>query len=151
MTEKKEFTYEIGGKKYIQKPMFLGQIRQLMNLMQGIVIPHDIDTMGLVSLLGDKLPLALAIVLTPEGVSLKDKDIHSLASEIEFEISPETSLQAVEDFFVCNPVPSLLERLGGMAEKISKAMSKETGLKNSSAPLPEEILPKETESSGATH
>ena len=151
MAEKKDFVYEIGEKLYLQKPLVLGQIRQMMKAIEGLVIPGEVNPLGLIPVLGDKLPLALAIVLTPEGVSLKDKDIHSLASEIEFEISPETSLQAVEDFFVCNPVPSLLERLGGMAEKISKAMSKETGLKNSSAPLPEEILPKETESSGATH
>lgn len=144
------YTYEIGGKTYTQRPLVLGQISQLMSLMKGLIIPHDIDTLGLVSLLGNKLPQAVAVVLTPEGVSLKDKDVNALTAELEFEISPEQTIQVVEDFFVLNPIVSLLERLSGMTEKISKAMIKttETGLKSSSAPLPEEILPKETASSG---
>ena len=142
-----EFKYEIGGVIYTQRPLVLGQIRQLMNLMKGIIIPHDIDTMGLVSLRGDKLPQAVAIVITPEGMSLKDKDVKALTDEIEFEISPEMSMQVVEDFFTGNPIVSLLEKLNIAVGKIGEKM-KETGLKSSSAPLPEETSPKETASSG---
>ena len=142
-----EFKYEIGGVIYTQRPLVLGQIRQLMNLMKGIIIPHDIDTMGLVSLLGDKLPQAVAIVITPEGMSLKDKDVKALTDEIEFEISPEMSMQVVEDFFTGNPIVSLLEKLNIAVGKIGEKM-KQTGLKNSSAPLPEATSPKETTSSG---
>lgn len=145
-----EFKYEIGGKTYTQKPLVLGQIRQLMNLMKGIVIPHDIDTPGLVSLLGDKLPQTIAVVITPEDMRLKDKDVKTLATEIEFEISPEQAIQVVEDFFDCNPIVSLLERLRKTAGKISEKM-KETGLNKSASSSPVEILSSETPSSGDIH
>lgn len=143
----KTFQYDIGGKKYIQRPLVLGQIRQLMRAIEGVRIPQDIDTIGLISALGNKLPIAIAIVLTDE-TPLKDKDIDSLASQIEFEISPETTAQVVEDFFACNPIVSLLERISGMANKISETI-KVTGLESSSASSAEETLQKETQSSGA--
>ena len=145
-----EFKYEIGGKTYIQKPLVLGQISQLISLMKGLVIPHDIAPMGLVSLLGDKLPIAIAIVLTPEGMKLKDKDINALTDEIEFEISPEQTIQVIEDFFVCNPIVSLLEKLNEAVGKIGEKM-KETGLSKSASSSPEATLPKETASSGVIH
>jgi hypothetical protein len=143
----KTFEYDIGGKKYIQRPLVLGQIRQLMRAIEGVRIPQDIDTIGLISALGDKLPIAIAIVLTDE-TPLKDKNIDSLASQIEFEISPETTMQVVEDFFACNPIASLLERISGMANKISETI-KVTGLEISSASSAEETLQKETQSCGA--
>lgn len=144
-----EFKYEIGGKTYTQKPLVLGQIRQLMSLMKGIVIPHDIGIPGLISLLGDKLPRAIVIVLCEEGKALKDKNLEHLESEIEFEISPEQAIQVVEDFFDSNPIVSLLERLKETAGKISEKM-KETGLNKSASSSPVEILPSETPSSGDT-
>lgn len=131
------FEYEIGGKKYIQKPLVLGQIRQMMNIMQGVVIPDDADTLRIIAALGDKLSKAIAITITPEGVAVKDKDINSLAAEIEFELSTETTVQVIEDFFSCNPIASLLERLGGIAEKITSQMDK-TGLKKSASSFQEE-------------
>jgi len=150
MAEK--YSYEIDGRTYIQKPLVLGQIRQMMKLLEGVVIPSGVDTLGLISVLGDKLPLAIAIVLTPEDVNLKDKDIQSLAPELEFEMPPELAIQVIEDFFDCNPLPSLLERLAGMAEKITSQMKRRngTGLKNSSASSEAEISQKETVSSGAS-
>lgn len=163
---KKQFTYEIGERTYIQRPLVLGQMRQLISTMQGLVIPADIDTIGLVSVLGDKLPLALAIVLTPlhpplskggiegsYGAVLKDKDIPALANELEFAVTPEQTLQVIEDFFSCNQISLFLESIGKMTEKISTAMTKtkETGSHNSSASSQEETLQKETQYSGTTH
>lgn len=148
-----EFRYEIGGITYIQRPLVLGQIRQLVNAIKGLVIPADIDTLGLISALGDKLPLTIAIVLTPEGVAIKDKNIHALAQAIEFEISPEQVIKVIEDFFACNPIASLLASIGKMTESISRAMTKtkDAGLTDSSASLPEETLQSETISSGTIH
>lgn len=145
-----KFNYEIGGKTYIQKPLVLGQIRQMINLLQGIVIPGNTDAIGLITLLGDKLPIAIAIVLIPEDVDLKNKDIRALADEIEFEISPELSMQVIEDFFVLTPIVSLLERLKGMANKIGEKIV-ETSLRKSAPSSVEEISQKETASFGESH
>lgn len=141
--------YVIGGKKYIQKPLVLGQIMQLMELLKGVVIPKHIDTFGLISALGQHLGPALAIVLIPEGVALKDKDIKMLESEIVFEVTPEQVVEIIEHFFTLNPIASLLQKLSGMVESVSKKITK-TGLSNSPASLQAETSPKETTLSGDT-
>jgi hypothetical protein len=124
MTEKK---YEIGGKNYIQKPLVLGQIRQLLEVLKGVTIPANSDTLALVNAMSDRLPAALAVVLIPEGLSsLRDKDLDALALEIAFAITPEQTLGVVEDFFDCNPLPSLLNRLGMAAGKIKQQMTPKT-------------------------
>ena len=146
MNEK--YKYEIGGKTYIQIPLVLGQVGQLMKLLQGLVIMRGIDTLGVVARLGDRLPQTIAIIITPDGLKLQDKDIQSLAGEIEFVISPEQTLQVIEDFFACNPIASHLEKLSGMAEKITAQMKRGNGLTNSPASSPEETSRKETQSSG---
>ncbi len=112
-----EFKYQIGGKTYIQKPLVLGQVKQLNALLDGMVIPKDISVSGLIKLLGDKLPLALAIVLTEKGKHPKDKDIEALAKELEFEIDADTTSKVVEDFFDCNQIVSLIERIQGVINK----------------------------------
>lgn len=141
-------SYEIGEKTYEQKPLVLGQLRQLLDVVAGTLIPHGADAMALVAALGDKLPRALAIILTPEGVNLRNKDIDALAANLEFDISLEQSMQVVEDFFTCNPIASLLEKLTGA---MGKATQGATGLKTLSASSPEEALSTEEKSSGDAH
>lgn len=153
-----KFTYEIGGKKYTQRALVLGQTRQLKNVIEGIVIPKGIKGMGetelmlaIVGVVGDKLPDALAVVLTPEGVELKDKDLKALAREIEFAIPPDQAFQVIEDFFDCNPIASLLERLSGAIGKIAeKIPAMGSGSKILSASSPAEISREETVFSGDT-
>ena len=75
MSEK--FVYEIGGKKYIQKPLVLGQIDQLIEFMQGIRLPVEISASSIIFVLGGKLSKAIAIILCEAGKHLKDKDVSS--------------------------------------------------------------------------
>jgi hypothetical protein len=126
MTEKK---YVIGGNTYIQRPLVLGQLKQLLDVLKGITIPADMETIALVDALGGRLPKALAVVLNPEGLPLREKDIDDLAVEIEFAITLEQTVEVVEDFFACNPLPSLLSKLGMAAGKITAQMTPETGSK----------------------
>ncbi len=142
-----EYKYEIGDKTYIQKPLVWGQITQLTTLLQDIEIPEDINVQSMVLILGGKLPQALSICLTEEGKSPRDKDIQKLASEIEYEIEAETTIEVIEDFFDCNPVASILEKLSGMIRKITESISK-AGLKKSVSSSQAETSPKEIKSSG---
>jgi hypothetical protein len=146
MTEKK---YAIGGKVYIQRALVLGQTRQLLRLLDGITLPGNLEIRSLIETLGESLPAALAIVLTEEGKSPKDKDLDALASEMEFAITLEQTAQVVEDFFGCNSLPSLLNKMTEAAGKIGAGM-KATELKTSASSLPAEISPGGTESSGAS-
>lgn len=147
--EEKIFKYQFSDKTYIQKKLVLGQINQLIHFFRenNITILNEVTVQGVVISLGDKIPHALAIVLTEEGKSPKGKDLKALAEEIEFGISPETTLEVVEHFFDCNHIPSLLEKLTGMMGKITEKISL-IGSKTSSVSSPEETLQKEPQSSG---
>ncbi|MDH4100606.1 MAG: hypothetical protein OEV28_08520 [Nitrospirota bacterium] len=152
MSGPKEFSYKIGNKKYVQKALVLGQIRQLTGLLDGVVLPSDTsDIVAWVRVLGNKLPGAIAVVLVEEGAHLKDKDLELFTRDIEFEISPEQTMQVVQDFFVCNPIASLLENLSGAITKITESQGPAKTGSNalSSISAPETSL-KETASSGDT-
>lgn len=124
---KEKYKYEIGGITYFQAPLKLGQINQLIGLLKEVNIPAEATAMNLITALGDKLSLAIAIVLHKPEVKLKDKDIKEVADEIEFEMSPELALEVIEDFFDLTPISSLLEKVGKTVEKVAEKMKMETG------------------------
>ncbi len=144
-----EFTYEIDGRKFIQRPLVLGQLRQLLSVLKTVEIPGDANAVGLIDACGDRLPEALAIVLTEEGSSLKDKNIAALADMLSFSVTPELALQVIEDFFSCNPVSSLLERLTGTIARATANLTP-IGSMASSLSSAAATSPDETRSSGGT-
>jgi len=142
-----EFKYDIGDKAYIQKPLVLGQIRQMIECLKGTTI-QSFRPLEIFNQLKDRMPMLLAIVLTGEGKSPRDKNLEEMAEEFEFSINIGTAIEVIEDFFDCNPTASVMEKLEGMQIKI---MSQISGLsKKSSSSSQEEISPSETESSGDT-
>lgn len=147
--EKKEFTYEIGGKRYVQRPLVLGQVRQLSELADGMALPESANVTEVVGLLGDKMFRALAVVLTEEGTSPGDKDIEKLADELEWAMEPEMAIEVVEDFFDCTPIASLLERIGGLLDRFATKV-RETGSRKSASSSPTGTSPGETRSSGGS-
>ena len=128
--------YTINGTLYTQSALVLGQWRQLLNILKDVAVPADASAGQLAVILGDRLPAAFAVVLNPAGVSLRDKDLRAVADDLEFALSTETAIQVIEDFFVCNPLSSLLERIGGVAGNLAPAETGTTpltGLWSSSA------------------
>lgn len=144
-----EKRYRIGEKIYVQRPMVLGQLRQLFGVLKGVSIAVPIDAINLIAVLGERLPRALAIVLSPEGVHPKDKDLEALALEIEYAIPLDQVVEVVEDFFGCNPLPLLLEKMGRVAGAIGTARMPEESIPSVSSSA-EETSPEGTPSSGAT-
>jgi len=141
--------YEIGDKIYIQRPLVLGQIRQLIDLLSGVTIPAGADAYGLIRALGESLPKALAIVLTEEGKSPREKDLREAAIELEFAITPEQTLEVVDHFFDLNAISSLLSRIAETAEKAGERMTK-TGSPRSASSSPQETSRSETGSPGTS-
>lgn len=111
------YTYEINGKKYLQKKLVLGQIGPLAQLLSDVRFMAT-DPLGLMAALGESLPEALAIVLVPEGVHPADKDMAAVRRDLYEADIEAVALQVIEDFFVCNPLPSLLERVTGIIAKV---------------------------------
>jgi len=125
-----DYKYEINGKAYTQKPLVLGQMRQLMALIHDIEFDeHSVG--GLINAMGDKIHTGMAIVLIDIEESekqdyagyLRTRDITALADEISWTISPEVTMGVIEDFFVCNPIAFLLERLNGVMTKVTAALT----------------------------
>jgi hypothetical protein len=128
-------TYEFGGTKYTQTKLVWGQIKQLNNLVRGIQFTaSEITPATLVAILGDKLPHVMAVLLTEEGASLKDKDLDALAERFEFDIPFDMIVQVIEDFFIINPIISVLEKLKVGISGLRKKME-EAGVKISTGPL----------------
>lgn len=140
-----DYKYHIGDKVYCQKPLVLGQIKQLEAFMKNFIIPGDLNVITLMSILGDKIPSALAIVLIEEGKSLSDRfglsvsplkrgdqgvcnsgfgyepileTMNQIALAIAINIDLETTAQVIEDFFACNPTASIFQRLSGIISSL---------------------------------
>ncbi|MEI7591150.1 MAG: hypothetical protein WCJ49_07590 [Deltaproteobacteria bacterium] len=41
----------------------------------------------------------------------------------EFDLQLSVMMQVIEDFFICNPIASILERLNGMLEKVTTTIT----------------------------
>ncbi len=137
--EKKEYRYEIAGKTYVQRPLVLGQTGQVVGLLKGISIPSNIDALEMASLLGEKLPEAIAIALTEDGTGLKDKNIDELTDIFRGSVDIETAAEIIDNFFVLNPIASILERLTGMMRQmVAVKKTMKTGSNKPSSSLPEE-------------
>lgn len=140
------FEYEIDGKKYFMKPLVMGQVQQLIKLLKVRKIPDDLSPFKVIESLGDDLCEGIAIILSENGRHLKDKDLAALTAEIKWSIKPEISFEVVRDFFVCNPIASLLEKLTGKINEIIETMT--TGLKKPSLSSARETSPNGTKFSG---
>lgn len=150
--DKKEFRYEIDGATYIQRPLVLGQIKQLSGILENISVSMLTDETAMAKLLVNNISPVIAVVITKEGVRLQDKDIEAFAGEIEFAIDAETVTRVVQDFFVCNPVASIYEKLTGMVKSMRKGKEKqtETGSTGSVSSSQTETSQSGTGSSGGT-
>lgn len=144
----KSKSYRIGDKIYIQRPLVLGQMKQIREVLNGLTFPARFTVPNIIEALEDRLPLALAVVLTPEGQPVKGKDIPALADELEGVLELETAIEVVEDFFICNPVASLSTKLAGMADRLRGMMTGPTGSNSSSSSSPTETSPNATPCSG---
>lgn len=147
--------YDLGGKKYIQRPIMFGQLRELIPLLEGSKFEDDLNPLELVRVLGNRIHKALAVVLVEEGMELREAldNIHDRARDIECRITPEQVVEVIEDFFACNRASSVIGRLREAIAKIRAqipAAEMFEGKTSSGSPgsSPKEISPEGTPSSG---
>lgn len=139
--------YVIGGKKYTQSQLVLGQYRQLLDVIEGVKLAGNAT--DLMATLGDKVPFAAAIVLTPVKpwpwsllYTPQRKNVARLAKRLSNSLDVDTSFEVMADFFTCNPVQRMMETLAGSIQR--------NGLNQPASTSPAETSPKEEKSSGAT-
>ena len=126
-----EMKYEIGGKNFIQKRLVWGQAKQLIKEIEGVELPSNFTPKDVLKVLESRIPALIAIVLIPEGETARKKDNAAMIEFFEWEMSLEQTIQVIEDFFVCNPIPLWLEKVGSGMEKMmgdsKKSLEKATG------------------------
>jgi len=115
--------------------------------MRGIAIPSDLNPISLVTALGENLFAVMAVIITEEGLTPRDKDISQLAVEIEYGVTPETAIEVIAHFFELNPIPSLLNHLWALTAQIKEKLT-EIGLTNSASLSAAGTSPDETGSFG---
>jgi len=144
-------TYEIGGKTYEQRRLVFGQWQQLLRLFKGggAALPELFGARELILALGDKLDTALAVVLTEQGQSPRDKDMEALADELAFEMLPEQVAEVFSDFFDCNPLASIAQAIGEAFGGLLEKLQDPNGSSEPSSSSPEGTGPSATPSSGA--
>lgn len=143
--------YDISGRAFVQRPLVLGQLQQLLRILDGIALPDPLTLASLLDALGGRLYSAIAVVITEKGCSPRDKDVESLAAELEWAIPLETAMEIVDDFFVLNPVSSIIERIGALIVRFNAALAtRRPGSTRPSSSSPGATSPGATPSSGDT-
>ena len=142
--------YNIGGSMYTQHEMKLYQMIQLSHCL-----PLDQMKLGeikietpkdLVDLLGDAVSKALAIILCPAGVDLRKKNISKVQLHLEDHLNASILIEVLEDFFVCNQVSSVAEKVTAIVILVMKLWQQPspTPSKSGSASSPTETSQNET-------
>jgi len=127
MNTKKEYKYLINGKTYVQRPLGLGVIPHIREIINDLAPPSEVSFAAIGTLLREKLPSALAVILTEEGQPPKDKNINDLAEELKKNIGFLATLNVVQDFFILNPAIS--QRLIDLIKYTCAGLIREYGLK----------------------
>ncbi len=144
-----EFKYTIGDKRYCQRPLVMGQVDQLLEVLESAPIKNVLSAWDIKKSLGENLYLCLAIVLIEEGKTARRTmdELRALADEIRWSIDPETEVEVIENFFDCNPVARIMERLPELQKGLVKKLL-ETAFVTPLSASQKETSPGETPSSG---
>ena len=115
--EPKRFDYEIGGKRYVQRPLVLGQAIRLLEVIGAAQkLPETDDALAWLTALGEHAAEAVAAVLIPEGKAAREVDWDAQAEEIRWGADMTTTLRVIRDFFACAPASEcapLIEEIKG--------------------------------------
>ena len=95
-----EKTYVIDDVEYVITPPYLAVLQQVSHYLSRAGVTEGMSPAEIAMAVGERLPDALAAMLTPRGMHPRDKDLAALAET--FRWSDEIAEQAgsvVEDFF----------------------------------------------------
>jgi hypothetical protein len=144
--------YQIGGRVYLQRPLVLLQIEQLVEIINPAMFADlgEPTATGIVRVLGSKIAAITAIVLIPQGVEVDERDMADMTAHLRKHLDIAMAGRIVDDFLSCNPISSVFDRLSGFlttGAPIATAMA--TGSLQSFASSPAAISPSDGRSSAA--
>lgn len=142
--------YTINDKTYTQRTLVLGQIKQLTVALAGVNIPAGAGVAEVAGLIGDQLPRCAAVILQPEGVPHKDKDLPALEAEFAEHLDIVTADKVIDDFFALTPAETIARLLGRLRGMFVVARAGGAGSTTPSSSSPAATSPGGTPSSGDT-
>lgn len=142
--------YTINGKTYTQRTLVLGQIKQLTEALEGVSMPAGAGVGQVAGIIGDHLPQCAAVVLQPEGVAHRDKDMAAMEAEFCEHLDIVTADKVIDDFFSLTPAATIAKLLGRLRGMFVAAQAGGVGSMTPSCSSAVETSPSETPSSGAT-
>jgi len=131
-----KFEYEIGGKKFFQRPLVLGQIELITPIIlklttgmspeavgeiakstptDGAAIPEE--GLNAVFEIADylttkkKMAEALSIVLIEDGSELATRSMEDVQNHLRWNLGMDIAQKVIQDFFTCNDWKSLGDML----------------------------------------
>jgi hypothetical protein len=120
--------YDIGGKKYIQAKLVLGQLRQFVEVTKDFEWPAQLTIREFSGPIGDKILEVLSILLTEKDMRPQDKNLKETARDLEFAIDPLQAIEVLRDFFELNPAISFpIRSPEGQGESQGRENPQETG------------------------
>lgn len=142
--------YTINDKPYIQRTLVLGQIKQLTEALAGVNIPAGAGVAQVAGLIGEHLPRCAAVILQPEGVTHRDKDLTAMEAEFAEHLDIVTADQVIDDFFALTPAATIARLLGRLRGMFVVAQVGGAGSTRPSSSSAAAISPSATPSSGDT-
>ena len=141
--------YEIGGRRYVQRPIVLGQLNILLPEISGIAIDAEMDVVVLIRELGERLPAVLAAVLVEESekdvrVAMQPGVREARAEDLAWSVDAQAALEVVTDFFDVNPISSIGAKIRGAIANVSANLPKTASNRSCST------SPGETSQSGSS-
>jgi len=117
----KEKAYDIGDQTFIQRTLVLGQVEQLLGVLQDMPLPAEATGANLVLAMAGRLPAALSVILTPASASdaLEEKDLEAVSAHLARHCDLTTAIEVVEDFFDITPVSWVAGRIEALATKLN--------------------------------
>lgn len=140
--------YTINDKTYVQRTLVLGQIKQLTEALQGVAIPAGAGVGQVAGLIGDHLPRCAAVILQPEGVAHRDKDLAALEAEFAEHLDIVTADKVIDDFFALTPAETIARLMGRLRGMFVMARVGGAGSTTPSSSSAAATSPGETPSSG---
>lgn len=142
--------YIINGATYTQRTLVLGQIKQLTDALADVNIPSGSGVGQVAGLIGEHLPWCAAVILQPEGVTHRDKDLTAMEAEFAEHLDIVTADKVIDDFFALTPAETIARLLGRLRGMFAVAQVGGAGSTKPSSSSAAATSPSETPSSGDT-
>lgn len=146
-------SYQIGDRLFHQQKLVMGQVEHLSNKLSDLG-QISTDKVAIAKLFLGRLDL-LAVVLIPDGKTRADvvrmadeaNGFKDVVEHLRLNMDWTLALEVASDFFVCNPISSLLIALDKVVKSVDLSQLKRAMGSNNFTPASVEVIQPDARSS----